>query len=96
MAERAFVDATDNLELRRLAETVRDRKEPIVVRSEGQDIAMVVPIDEADRLKSFVPTKEQIETALAAAGSWKDLVDVDELKAQWRAARGSKRPPVDL
>lgn len=36
------------------------------------------------------------EAALAAAGSWKDLIDADALKKQLKDARGSKRLPAAL
>jgi hypothetical protein len=42
-------------------------------------------VDEADR-----------EAVLAAAGSWKDVIDGDALKKQLKDARGSKRSSVTL
>ena len=36
------------------------------------------------------------EAFLAAAGSWRELIDADELKQQIAESRGSTRPPADL
>ena len=36
------------------------------------------------------------EGVLSTAGSWKDLVDADALKAQLASERGSSRSPADL
>lgn len=41
-------------------------------------------------------TDEDRAATLSSFGSWAGLVDADEFEANWRAARGSDRPPVDL
>jgi hypothetical protein len=96
MVQRATIDATDIPELRRIAEEVRDTGEPVVIRSGDEDLAVVTPIASARGLKDWRPTPEQIEATMSAAGSWKGLIDVDKFKAEMKAARGSKRPPVEL
>jgi len=95
MSQRAIIDVTASPELRRVAEEVRATQEPIVLRLEGEEIAVLSPLAPA-RHRRRVPTQADIEAAMSAAGSWKGLVDVDNLKAEWRAARGSRRPPIDL
>ncbi|MGH2534543.1 MAG: hypothetical protein ACRDJW_19940 [Thermomicrobiales bacterium] len=96
MAQRTTIDATKMPELRRVAEEARETNEPIVIQTNGEDIAVITPIDRQGQPHRRPPTQEQIDAVMAAAGSWKGLIDVDELKAQWRAARGSNRPPVEL
>lgn len=97
-SQRAIIDASESPELRRVAEQVRKTLQPVVLRSGGEDIALVVPMAAEGERPSLVgePTREQIDAVMAAAGSWAGLVEVDDLKASWRAARGSRRPPIEL
>lgn len=43
-----------------------------------------------------VPSKADIEASLAAAGSWKGLVDVEQLNRNLDDARGSDFTPLNL
>ena len=66
---------------------VRESDEPIEIEMDG--FAYVVSPARAgwDR-----PTEEQIEATKSSFGSWKDLVDGDELKRRIIEERGSDRP----
>ena len=96
MGQRATIDATDIPELRRVAEQVRATHQPVVLRSGGEDVALVVPVETVDRPAVRPPTQEQIDAVMSAAGSWAGLVDVDNFQAAWRAARGTRRTPIEL
>lgn len=95
------IDITHLPDIRRLAEEVRGSQAPRRLRVNDEEVAMLVPLwseeDQDDEdVKNWTPTEEQRQAVLAAAGSWEGLVDVDQLKAQIKAARGSHRPPVKL
>ena len=96
MGQRATIDVAANPELRRVAEEVRNTREPVVLRLEDEDIAIVLPVATPTQRPRRVLTQAEIEAVMSAAGSWKGLVDVDKLKAEWKAARGSSRPPIEL
>lgn len=96
MTRHATIDATDIPELRRIVKEVREAREPVVVRLADEDVAMLMPMTGSKRSSSGKPSQAQIDSVMSAAGSWDGLVDVDELKAMWKAARGSNRPPIDL
>lgn len=96
MVERAVIDATDIPELRRIAEEVRNTGESMVIRSGGEELAVVTPIASAKRGRGKQPTSEQIEGAMAAFGGWAGLIDGEELKANIREGRRSRPRSVDL
>ena len=96
MGQPGSIDVTNIPELRRLAEKVQDTHEPLVLLTEAGEIAVLVPIHQQERRPHRRPSQAEIDAVVSAAGSWEGLVDVEELKAQWNAARGSSRPPVDL
>ena len=89
------INVDDRPELKDLVRCLIERAEPIVLRSGNQDVAVLTPLPTAIRGLPR-PSPEQVEVAMSAVGRWRGLVDVDALKEQWRAARGSNRPPIDL
>ena len=89
------VDVSKVPELLRLAEEVRGTKTARILRRDEEDIALVVPIAPRRRVKAS-RTKADLDAFLSAAGSWKDLVDAEELKEHIASSRGSSRPTVDL
>ena len=91
------IDVTDLPDLRRLAEEVRESREPRVLRVGSEELAVLMPLPAARRPPKRVLTQADVDTVMSAAGSWKGLIeDVDKLKAELKAARGSNRPPVEL
>ena len=88
MSYLASVDATDVPDLRRIAEEIRDRLEPVVLRLDGHDVAIITPVPSEEPERIGTLTRAQFETLLSAAGGWRDIVDVDLLKEELREAQG--------
>ena len=95
------IDIRNLPEVERLAEAVRKTRTPFVLRRGNEVVATIVP--EA-AVRATLPARKRrardIEADLAAirasAGSWKGLVDAEQLKKDIKAARGSDRPDVEL
>jgi hypothetical protein len=86
-------------ELLQVAEEVRRSHTPRLLRHAGEDLAIVVPI--VDRSKTHRRGKgrseEDYEAFRSAAGSWKGLVDADQLIEDiYESRRISTDLPVDL
>jgi hypothetical protein len=96
VSQSASIDVSDLPDLKRVAEEVRDRQEPIVLRSGDAEIAVVTPIRPPKGHPDWKPTQEEIDAALSAFGGWKGLIDPEEFKARVREGRGSNRPPLNL
>lgn len=95
MARRNMIDVAALPELRRIAEEVRDTRESIVLGNDGEELALVVPLAPQAEPRTRPLSQADYDAVMSAAGSWKGLVDdVDELKAELMAARGSTRPPA--
>jgi hypothetical protein len=94
--EQPGIDITNLPEVARLAEEVRASHTPRVLRRGNEVIARIVS---ATPLRATLPrqrhghgkTKEDMEAFLASAGSWKGLVDGEQLKKDIKEARGSDR-----
>jgi hypothetical protein len=87
-------------DLRRLAEEVRTERKPRLVSIAGGGEITLAPVKPAKKNRSQMTPEEKEEADrqafLSSAGALKGLFDAEEFKRQYRAARGSKRPPVDL
>lgn len=91
------IDVSGVPELLRIAEEVRNTREPRLLRRDSEDLAVVMPVKRAlgSRTRK-VKTKADYEAFRSAAGGWKD-VDTDRLIADIYADRRiSNRPPVEL
>lgn len=98
MAEHAkSIDISDVPEILRLAEEVRRAGEPRILRKDGEDLAVVVPLPEpASKRRGRTKTEADYEALRRAAGGWSD-VDTDKLIADiYEDRRRSSRPPVEL
>lgn len=89
--ERETIDITHNPDLVRLAETVRERNIPAVLRRDDEDIAVVMPLaDSAKRRVKGAPLKRKSAADMAiffsSFGGWKD-VNTDRLKADISESR---------
>lgn len=95
--ERNAIDIDSVPELVRLAEEVRATGEPRLLRRDGQDLAMIAPIERKGKQRSRrEKTEADYEAFRSAAGSWKD-VDTDKLLEDiYESRRLSSRPPVEL
>jgi len=89
------IDITKTPELLRLAEEVHSTGMPRVLRRDDEDLAVIVPIRPQRRIKR-PPTQADLDAFRASAGSWRDLIDVEEFKERIAESRGSSRSPVDL
>jgi hypothetical protein len=82
-------------DLARLAREVQRTRTPVELRENGEDVAVLFPAP-PKRRTAMQLTPAQREAFLASAGGWKGLVDVQQFKREIKAARGSRRPPVEL
>ena len=84
---RAVIDVTNAPELLRLAEDVRSTGESRVLRRNGEDLAVVMPVSPAQNEgRRRVKTAEDLAAFRAAAGSWNDF-DLDHFVATVGASR---------
>ena len=89
------IDVTDVPELRRIAEEVRDTREPRVLRAGDEDVAVVMPVPRR-RGRKRQRTEADDATFRSSFGGWRGLVDGERLKRGQEEARGSDRPLVKL
>ena len=91
------IDISRVPELVRLAREVKDTREPRVLRWEGEDIAVLVPVKPAFRPRKRTKSAADYEAFLSSAGGWRDLVDTEKLIEDiYESRRISSRPPVAL
>jgi hypothetical protein len=97
MAEHAkSIDISDIPEVRHLAEEVHRVGEPRILRRDGEDLAMVVPLPRLRKRRFKKPTEADIKAFRSAAGGWADI-DTDRLVENiYESRRISTRPPVEL
>lgn len=97
LRELKAVDISDAPDLLRLAEEVRDTKEPRLLRRDTEDIAVIMPVKPiTTRRSKRTLTPADYEAFRSAAGGWSE-VDTDKLITDIYADRAiSDRPPVDL
>lgn len=90
------IDIGDTPELLWLAEEVHRSHQPRVLRRDGEDLAMVVPLPRTGTSRRKKPTPADIEAFRSAAGSWSDI-DTDKLIEDiYTMRRRSNPPPIDL
>src|SRR5947209_3613477 len=90
------IDVSDEPALLRLAEEVQSSNEPRVLRRDGEDLAMVVPIPPRGRSRPKARTAADYAAFRRAAGSWAD-VDTDRLIDDiYATRRRSNRPSIEL
>lgn len=97
MAEQSSVDIRDTPDLVRVAEEVRQTKQPRTVDIGHGVIAVIKPASTRVRKRAHRPKTEADMAAFRASfGSWKD-VDTDKLLEDiYESRRLSTRPPVEL
>jgi hypothetical protein len=93
------IDITEDPALLRVVEEVRAGNKPRVLRRNGEDVALVVPLahTSARNRRDRPKTEADYEAFRSAAGGWKDLIDVDQfINDIHESRRISTRPPVEL
>lgn len=96
--ELKHIDISNLPDLLRIVEEVQTTQQPRILSRDSEDMAILLPVTHKSkkRMKSE-RTEEDYEAFLAAAGSWKGLVDADKLIADIYESRNlSTKPPVEL
>ena len=104
-SEARGIELADVSDLAALVDEVRRSRHPRILRQNGEDVALLMPVVRPERQRSHVshprpPTEAEITRSragiMAAAGSWQD-VDVEALKRDFHRQRDvTTRPPVEL
>lgn len=90
------IDISNSPDLLRLAREIQVSREGRVLRRNGEDVAILLPVRKPATKRSRKKSRESAYEAFrAAAGSWAD-VDIDQfLKDNARSRRISSRPRVE-
>lgn len=83
-------------DLYRVLREVRAEDEPLVLRLDTGEEIVIEPRHHPAGDRAVERTGVDDERFLSSAGSWRGLVDADEFKRTYKAARGSRRTPVVL
>lgn len=91
------IDISDVPDVLKLAEEVRRDGEPRVLRRNGEDLAVVLPLPASEKRHGRrVLSEADYEAFRSAAGGWQDI-DTDRLIENiYESRRISTRPPVEL
>jgi hypothetical protein len=98
MADHAkSIDISDVPDVLKLAEEVSRAGEPRVLRRNGEDLAVVLPLPSPEKRRGGRALSEaDYEAFRSAAGGWQDI-DTDRLIENiYESRRISTRPPVEL
>ena len=92
------IDISSVPDLVRIAEEVRTSGKPRILRRNGEDMAMVIPIAHSrKRGTGRTRTQADYDAFLSSAGGWKGLVDGDKLLSDIYESRElSTKPPIEL
>jgi hypothetical protein len=90
------LDPIEMPELARLAQEVRRTRTPILLRADGEDVAVLSPAKSKRRPSGKRITQADIDAAIGAIGSWEGIVDTERLKRELDEARSDNSPPVEL
>jgi len=98
VSERETIDISNNPDLLRLVETMRQGNTSAVLTNGAEEVAVVTPVGEERPKKSKrVKTQADRDAFVQAAGSWQGLIDAEQFKAYIRERRKTaNRPPVKL
>ena len=88
------IDISETPELVQLAEEVQRTHEPRVLRRDGEDLAMVVPLPQPAAARPKKPTAADYDAFRRAVGSWADI-DSEALKDYIYRARQEGTRPAD-
>jgi hypothetical protein len=96
--EMRSIDISSVPDMVRIAEEVRTSGRPRILRRNGEDMAMVIPIAQGHKRNTKrTRTQADYDAFLSAAGGWKGLIDADKLLADIYESRElSTKPPIEL
>jgi hypothetical protein len=94
--EAMYNDVTAVQDFPRLAREIARTGKAQVFRDNGEALVVVSPARPVKRHAAKTPTAKAIEAALAAAGSWKGLVDPEEFKRQRQQLQIDDKPVRNL
>ncbi|MEA2515366.1 MAG: hypothetical protein QOJ59_4855 [Thermomicrobiales bacterium] len=90
------VEIKDIDDLLRVVKEARGQEEPLVIQDNGAEIVVPASRHPSRRRRTLEERANADEEAfLSAAGSWKGLIDPEELKKQIYDARGQRPRYVD-
>ncbi|MHB8646759.1 MAG: hypothetical protein ACYDAR_13295 [Thermomicrobiales bacterium] len=97
-SERETIDISNNPDLLRLVETMRQRNASAVLTNGTENVAVVTPVGDAPKRRGKrARTQADHDAFVQAAGSWKGLIDGEQFKAYIRERRKTaNRPSVKL
>lgn len=84
--------------LKELVEEIRAEGTPRILRGNGENLAVIVPLpkNEPSRGKRRI-SEEDYLLFLSSAGSWRNVVDAERfLKGNYESRRRSSRPHIEL
>ncbi len=90
------IDISNMPDVLRLAEAVHESNSPRILRRDDEEIAIIMPLANGrPRRGKRAKTQADYAAFLAAAGSWKGLVDTEKLKRDIAESRAipSRLPP---
>jgi len=91
------IDISNTPDILRLAEEVRKRQAPYLLRRDSEDIAVLTPIKTATRKRTKrTPTAADIDAAWATFGLWQNEDVETFLRNNEESRRISSRLPVEL
>lgn len=96
--EMRSIDISSVPDLVRIAEEVRTSGRPRILRRNGEDMAMVIPIAHGRKHGTRrTRTQADYDAFLSSAGGWKGLVDGDKLLRDIYESRElSTKPPISI
>ena len=90
------VDISNLDDVRRIVERAQTLHRPVILTSDDVEVAKITPLRPSARRSSRARTREDFDEFMSTLGAWQPGIDVDQLKAELKASRGSRRASVDL
>lgn len=97
-SERETIDISNNPDLLRIVETMREHNTSAVLTNGTENVAVVTPVGEAPKRRGKRgKTQADRDAFVQAAGSWKGIIDAEAFKTYIRERRKTaNRPSVKL
>src|SRR5579859_926226 len=93
--EMRSIDISSVPDLVRIAEEVRASGRPRILRRDGEDVAMMIPIGHSRKHRTGrIRTQADYDAFLSSTGGWKALVDGDKLLRDIYESREPSTKPL--